>query len=171
MSMDLPTLDAPLILRGRILASCLRGGVRFKTNKVRFVSRSSYSMRFSVRCQYRLLNRSIDIAGSVYYLHDKIKQFTFTKPALPKSLPPGWTTLNDTQGRTLYVDPTTHAATYINPLYGIAPAGYDLRQTDTGRLFYVNRKDGSMTWHKPMAIDALPAGWEAGKTADGRMFV
>ena len=70
----------------------------------------------------------------------------------------------------MYVDPNTRIATYVNPLYGIAPAGYDLKQTDTGRLFYVNRRDGSMTWHKPLAIEQLPAGWEAGRTADGKMF-
>ncbi|KAI4145341.1 MAG: hypothetical protein L6R39_003839, partial [Caloplaca ligustica] len=70
----------------------------------------------------------------------------------------------------MYVEPSTRIATYVNPLYGIAPAGYDLKQTDTGRLFYVNRKDGSMTWHKPLAIEPLPAGWEAGKTADGKIY-
>ncbi|KAL8714712.1 MAG: hypothetical protein Q9225_006520, partial [Loekoesia sp. 1 TL-2023] len=70
----------------------------------------------------------------------------------------------------MYVDPNTRIATYVNPLYGIAPAGYDLKQTDTGRLFYVNRQNGAMTWHKPLAIDQLPAGWEAGRTADGRIY-
>lgn len=109
--------------------------------------------------------------GNTYYLHGTSQHFTFTKPSISNTLPPGWTTAVDAQGKTMYVEPSTRIATYVNPLYGIAPAGYDLKQTDTGRLFYVNRKDGSMTWHKPLAIEPLPAGWEAGKTADGKMFV
>lgn len=71
----------------------------------------------------------------------------------------------------MYVDPDTRIATYVNPVYGIAPTGWELRQTETGRLFYVNRQNGSMTWHKPLAVEQLPAGWEAGKTADGKVFV
>ncbi|KAL9594522.1 MAG: hypothetical protein Q9219_006986 [cf. Caloplaca sp. 3 TL-2023] len=100
----------------------------------------------------------------------RTERFTFTKPALPKSLPPGWTTASDIQGKTMYIDPDTRVATYVNPIYGIAPAGYELKQTDTGRLFYVNRQDGSTTWHKPSAVDQLPAGWEAGRTADGKTY-
>ncbi|KAL8934089.1 MAG: hypothetical protein Q9211_005412 [Gyalolechia sp. 1 TL-2023] len=86
-------------------------------------------------------------------------------------MPLGWTTIFDGQGKTMYVDPDTRIATYINPLYGIAPVGYELKQTDTGRLFYVSRQDGSMTWQRPLAVHQLPAGWEAGKTADGKVLV
>lgn len=57
------------------------------------------------------------------------------------------------------------------PVYSIAPVGYKLRQTDTGRLFYVSRLDASITWHRPLAVDQLPAGWEAGKTPDGKVLV
>ncbi|KAL9035814.1 MAG: hypothetical protein Q9214_006420 [Letrouitia sp. 1 TL-2023] len=109
-------------------------------------------------------------AGRVYYMHERSKNFTFFKPALPKTLPPGWTTALDTQGKTMYIDPNTRTATYVNPLYGVAPSGYELKQNETGRLFYVNRQTGAATWHKPLAIEPLPTGWEAGQTADGRIY-
>lgn len=70
----------------------------------------------------------------------------------------------------MYIDPNTRTATYVNPLYGVAPPGYELKQNESGRLFYVNRQTGVATWHKPLAIEPLPAGWEAGQTADGRMY-
>lgn len=108
--------------------------------------------------------------GKIYYFHDGSKQFTFTKPPLPKYMPPGWTIAYDAQGKTMYVDPDTRIATYVNPLYGIAPLGWESRQTDAGRLFYVSCQDGLMTWHKPLAVEQLPAGWEAGKTADGKVY-
>ena len=109
--------------------------------------------------------------GRVYYLQERTKIFTFIKPALPKTLPPGWTSALDPQGKTIYIDPDTRLTTYVNPVFGIAPLGYELKQTETGRLYYRNRKTGATTWHKPLAIEPLPAGWEAGQTADGKMFV
>ncbi|KAL9613047.1 MAG: hypothetical protein Q9167_002393 [Letrouitia subvulpina] len=110
------------------------------------------------------------VAGRLYYMHERSKNFTFFKPALPKTLPPGWTTALDTQGKTMYIDPNTRTATYVNPLYGVAPSGYELKQNETGRLFYVNRQTGTATWHKPLAIEPLPTGWEAGQTPDGRIY-
>ena len=104
-------------------------------------------------------------------MQERTKSFTFIKPTPPTALPVGWTTALDGQGKTLYIDPNTRMATYVSPVFGVAPSGYELKQNETGRLFYVNRQTGAATWHKPLAIESLPPGWEAGRTADGKMLV
>ncbi len=109
--------------------------------------------------------------GRIYYLEDQTKKFTFAKPQVPNTLPAGWTSMLDSHGKPYYLDHNTRSATYVSPVYGIAPIGYELRQTNTGRLYYVNRKTQAATWHKPLPMnEKLPAGWEAGQHADGRVY-
>ena len=109
--------------------------------------------------------------GRIYYMEEHGKRFTFDKPQVPNALPPGWTSMLDDKGKPYYLDHNTRSSTYVSPVYGIAPVGYELRQTDTGRLYYVNRKTQAATWHKPLPInEKLPAGWEAGQHADGRIY-
>lgn len=110
--------------------------------------------------------------GKNYYIHDGSGHFTFEKPRLPDSLPDGWVAMLGTQDETVYVNKTTNTMSHVSPIFGVAPEGWDLKQTTTGRLFYVNRQTQKTTWHKPQPDDGdpLPHGWEAGRHADGRVY-
>lgn len=110
--------------------------------------------------------------GKNYYLHDGSGHFTFEKPRLPDSLPDGWVAMLGTRDETVYVNKSTNTMSHVSPIFGVAPEGWDLKQTKTGRLFYVNRQTQNTTWHKPQPDDGdpLPHGWEAGRHADGRVY-
>lgn len=110
--------------------------------------------------------------GRNYYLHDESRFFTFEKPRLPDSLPPGWVAMIGTRDETVYVNKTTNTMSHVSPIFGVAPEGWDLKQTEKGRLFYVNRQTQATTWHKPHPDDGdpLPSGWERGRHADGRVY-
>lgn len=107
-----------------------------------------------------------------YYVQDETGHFTFEKPRLPDSLPAGWVAMIDTRDETVYVNKTTNTMSHVSPIFGVAPQGWDLKQTKTGRLFYVNRQTQVTTWHKPQPDDGdpLPPGWETGRHADGRVY-
>lgn len=110
--------------------------------------------------------------GRHYYLLDNTGHFTFEKPRLPDSLPAGWVAMIGTRDETVYVNKATNTVAHISPIFGVAPEGWDLKQTKTGRLFYVNRQTQATTWHKPQSDggDPLPPGWEVGRHADGRVY-
>lgn len=110
--------------------------------------------------------------GRHYYLLDKTGHFTFEKPRLPDSLPAGWVAMIGTHGETVYVNKITNTVAHISPIFGVAPEGWDLKQTKTGRLFYVNQQTQATTWHRPQSDDgdSLPPGWEAGRHANGQIY-
>lgn len=110
--------------------------------------------------------------GRNYYLRDDTGRFTFEKPRLPDSLPAGWVAMIGARGETVYVNKTTNTMSHVSPIFGVAPEGWDLKQTETGRLFYVNQQTQATTWHKPQPDDGdpLPPGWETGRHADGRVY-
>ena len=110
--------------------------------------------------------------GRNYYLQDETGHFTFQKPRLPDTLPPGWVAMMGTLNETIYFNKTTNATSLVSPIFGTAPEGWDLKQTETGRLFYVNRQTQATTWHRPQPEDRdpLPPGWEKGRHADGRVY-
>lgn len=109
--------------------------------------------------------------GRIYYLQDQTSHFTFEKPRLPP-LPAGWVAMLGGRGETVFVHQETNTVSHISPIFGIAPEGWELQQTQTGRLFYVNKQTKASTWHKPLPIDSkpLPPGWEAAEYSDGRIY-
>lgn len=107
--------------------------------------------------------------GRVYYIQDHTGSFTFNKPEVPKTLPAGWVTVVDPNGKTMYHHPQLNISSYVSPVYGTAPPGWELKQTEKGRLFYVNRQTKATSWHKPHS-ESLPPGWEAGQHSDGRVY-
>ncbi|KAH8413862.1 hypothetical protein KR222_010508 [Zaprionus bogoriensis] len=95
----------------------------------------------------------------------------------------GSTTGSTTGGGLRYVSAAIAAANQAARPFLDLPAGYEMRTTQQGQVYFYHIPTGVSTWHDPRiprdfdtqhltldAIGPLPSGWEQRKTASGRVY-